>query len=365
VVCGPRPVAVRRQLALSSAAEDVAKALTTRTAMETMAEHRTHVLPYRDRSRWLGAIGALLLLIGGGCALLGPVELYSFYLFSEGGRFHYPGFGFGSFMFAVIAIQILGYYVIAAVCVPLGVGHLRLRRWARRIALAGLGFWLAAGIPLVLVFLAMFAVFKDPSLTTMLLALPLLLLLYPVLPILLALFYRSHDVARTFDAADPQPHWTEALPLRLLVLCQLYAFFMLVIHSMVLFQGAFPLFGLLVTGLPGFVLIAVAMACLALLIWGTLQRQLWAWWGGLACFALAIISLPWTFARLSWTEILASQAFAPLEIEALSGIPISGWHIAVFFAPPLLATLGLLLASRRHFGSRTQDYPTRQRSEQQ
>ena len=40
--------------------------------------------------------------------------MYCFYLFSEGGRFHYEGFGFGSFMFGNIASQIVGYYLIAA-----------------------------------------------------------------------------------------------------------------------------------------------------------------------------------------------------------------------------------------------------------
>jgi hypothetical protein len=328
-----------------------------------MTDHPSQVL-YRDRSRLLTAIGALLLLIGTGCALLGPVELYCFYLFSEGGRFHFEGFGFGSFLFAVIAVQIVGYCVIAAVCLPLGYGHLRLLRWARKITLAGLGFWLAAGIPLVLVFLAMFVMFKDPSAATLLATLPLMLLLYPVLPIVLARFYRSHDVTQTFEAADGQSNWTDALPLPILVLCMLYIFFILVTHTAVLFRGAFPLFGSLVTDLPGFVLIAAAMALLVLLIGGTLKRQLWAWWGGLACFLVAIVSLLWTFARLSWTDILSTMVFAPLETEALSGIPASGWHISAFFAPPLLATLGVILASRQHFGSHREHHLTVQHTKQ-
>jgi hypothetical protein len=58
----------------------------------------------------------------------GPLEMYCFYLFSEGGHFYYEGFGFGSFMFGNIASQIIGYCLIAAVCVPLGYGHLATRR---------------------------------------------------------------------------------------------------------------------------------------------------------------------------------------------------------------------------------------------
>ena len=74
----------------------------------------------RDRRPILVIIGVLLLLVGLGAAFLGPVEMYCFYLFSEGGRFHYDGFGFGSFMFGNIAWQIVGYYLIALVAVPLG-----------------------------------------------------------------------------------------------------------------------------------------------------------------------------------------------------------------------------------------------------
>jgi hypothetical protein len=76
-------------------------------------------------------------VLAGACAaLIGPVELYTFYLFTAGGRFHYEGFGFGSLMFGNIAIQTAGYYLIALVCIPLGYGHLRSHDWSRKIALA-------------------------------------------------------------------------------------------------------------------------------------------------------------------------------------------------------------------------------------
>ena len=59
-------------------------------------------MEHRDRAFTLAGIGVLLLLIGIPIALLGPIEMYSFYLFSAGGRFYYEGFGFGSFMFGNI-----------------------------------------------------------------------------------------------------------------------------------------------------------------------------------------------------------------------------------------------------------------------
>jgi hypothetical protein len=99
-------------------------------------------MDYRDRSLILTIIGGLLLLVGVAAGLLGPAEMYCFYLFSEGGPFHYEGFGFGSFMFGNIACQIIGYYVIAAVLIPLGYGHLRGRRWTGPLSSALLWAWM-------------------------------------------------------------------------------------------------------------------------------------------------------------------------------------------------------------------------------
>jgi hypothetical protein len=50
-------------------------------------ESNTTLPDFVDRSRLLIIIGVFLLVGGVAVGLLGPVEMYSFYLFSEGGRF--------------------------------------------------------------------------------------------------------------------------------------------------------------------------------------------------------------------------------------------------------------------------------------
>lgn len=62
----------------------------------------------------LRSIGFIILFIGIISAYYGPYEHAIFYLFSEGGPFHYDGFGFGSLWFAVNIIQIACYYIVAA-----------------------------------------------------------------------------------------------------------------------------------------------------------------------------------------------------------------------------------------------------------
>lgn len=304
---------------------------------------------YRDRSRILVAIGALLLLIGIAVAFLGPLEMHCFYLFSEGGRFHYEGFGFGSFMFGNIASQIVGYYLIAVVLIPLGYGHLKVRRWARTLALTLVGFWLVVGMPLSVVFAFVAVTFKDLSLAVVLIMLVALALSYLVVPGLLIWFYRSRNVRLTFEAKDPKTYGVKRFPIPVLVLCSLYLFYIVVLHILIFFNGIFPLFGVWLVDLQGILLLDILIACLACLIWGTFRLRTWAWWGSLIYFGLLTFSSILTLCRCSLSDILSRMKFAPTEMEALQGLPLQGWLMAAFIGILLLLTLGLIILSKRYF----------------
>jgi hypothetical protein len=317
-----------------------------------MVESSGGTAGYRDRTPFLVAIGALLLLVGLGAAFLGPLEMVCFYFFSEGGRFHYEGFGFGSFMFGNIACQIIGYYVAAMLLIPLGYAHLRVRRWARPFSLALLWSWLIVGLPLVIVFLLILVTSKELSLVAVLIATGLLGLSYLLFPWLLIRFYRSRDVRMTFETRDPKPLGIERLPIPILALGFLCLFYAIVLHVPIFFNGIFPFFGTFLHGLEGIVALDVAIMCLLCLAWGVLGLRRWAWWGSAACFGLLAFSSMVTFSASSLADILAMMVFAPTEMEALQGVPIQGFHLAVFFGLPLLATLGLVVFSRRYFSGR-------------
>jgi hypothetical protein len=304
---------------------------------------------HKDQSLVLVVIGVLLLLVGIAAAFLGPAEMYCFYLFSEGGRFHYEGFGFGSFMFGNMACQIIGYYVIAILSIPLGYGHVTVRRWARTLSLTLLWFWLVVGVPLVIVFFFMLVTAKDLSLAAVLIAVIALGASYLVLPGLLIPFYRGRDVRLTFEARDPRSYPIEKLPMPIPVLCALYSFYIVVLHVPIFFNGIFPLFGDFLFELQGILLLDIAILLLACLVWGTLRRRTWAWWGSLVYFGLLTSSSILTFAKSDYLDVLAMMRFPPTEMKALQGLPFQGFHFAVFIGIPLLITLGLIISSKRHF----------------
>jgi hypothetical protein len=307
-------------------------------------------MEYRDRRLVLVALGLVLLLAGIGCAFLGPVELFVFYLFSEGGRFTYDGFRFGSFMFGNIAVQVAGYYLAAAVLIPLGYGHVRLRRWARPLTLALLWTWIVLGLPLLMVLFFMTVSVKSFSTLDGVAFVVLLASSYLVLPWLGIRFYQGRNVRGTFEAHDPRPGALEARPLPILVICLLDLFFLVALHVPLLYRGLFPLFGTLLGGLDGIYLIDAAVIVLVLLLWGTWEQHVWAWWGSVVYYAVLAATWLVTFARIPYADLLTWLQLPPLEREVLSGIPLHGYEIGLFVGLPMLACLGVILACRRHFG---------------
>ncbi len=304
----------------------------------------------QDRSRILALIGVPLLLLGLGCAVLGPVEMYCFYLFSDGGPFYYEGFGFGSFMFGNITWQIIGYYLIAILCIPLGYAHLKTRRWARTVALTLLYSWLVLGVPLICVFLFILFSSKDLSLVVALFAIALMALSYLLVPGLLIRFYQSRDVRWTFEMRDPNSYWIEQQPLPILVLSTLLVFYAIILHVPIFFRGMFPLFGTWLSGMEGIVVITIAILSLAWLTWGVLRRRAWAWWGSLVYLGLLAFSSVLTLTLSSLDEILVILSFPPTEMEAFQAVPLQGIHFAPLIGLPLLLTVGVVILSKRHFG---------------
>ncbi len=290
-----------------------------------------------------------MFVVGVGSLVLAPLEMICFSWFSEGGRFGYEGFGFGSFMFGNLAMQILGYYAIALVAIPVGWGHLRLRRWARPVALALVRAWWVLGIPLLLIFLFVLFSAKDLGVAAAAIALVLAVLSYVALPGLVTRVYRSPIVRTRFEREQPSPHWVERLGTPILTVAILEAFFVLALQVLVFFGGLFPLLTTWARGLPALALIDASMVVLLSLLWGTLTHRRWAWWGGLAYFAAMGVLWVATLVRTSWMALLGVMAFPPAEVAILDGFPLMGWHLAALLVLPLVGTLAMIMRARAEF----------------
>jgi len=306
---------------------------------------KTHV----DRSFIARAFGAVLLLLGLVAAVTGPIEVFPLYMFSESGRFSYEGFGFGSFMFANITVQIVGYYVAAIILIPLGYGHIRLRNWARILMRAYTCCWVILGIPLGLTLLFTLYSVKDLPRAVAIGVAICVALSYAVLPWLILRLYGGRNLRVTFQRETTSSTWIDRTPVPVLVLVILFLFYSVFLHIPLLFNGLFPLFGSWLSQLPGIAALDVAISVLLFLTWATASRLRWAWWADILYFALLTSSALITLLRSTFSQLLILARFPEYELQILSNMPIQAVHIAAFVGIPILATLAAILISRPHF----------------
>jgi hypothetical protein len=236
-------------------------------------------------------------------------------------------------------------------CIPLGYGHVRVRRWARTLFLALLWCWLVVGVPLIVIFLLVLFSAKDLTPVVAVAAIAVLLLSYPLVPLLLIRFYNGRNVKKTFENRDPSVYWSERQPVPVLVLGALFVFYAIVLHVPIFFNGLVPFFGQWLYGLQGIFVLAILIMSLLFLTWGILNRWVWAWWVSLIYFALLTISSVLTLAGSSYLELLSKMDFPTAEVEMLDGVPVRGIHLAIFVGLPLILTLVAIVLSKRYFGA--------------
>jgi hypothetical protein len=260
----------------------------------------------------------------------------------------------GSLMFANITIQVIAYYLIAVLFIILGYGHLKLREWARSWSVAVLWAWMVIGAPLTLVLIFMFSV-KSPSTMLMVIA---ILLVYPVIPLLMIWFYRTKNVLLTFNKIKNNVNQNynnleNKIPIIVKTISILFIFFIIVFHIHFLFNGFFPSFGKLLSGLNGFILIDIFIFLLGFLIWGLLRLKSWSWYGSIAYLIFFILSTGIALYKQNIKGLLSVMAFAPKEMEIINNITLKEWQISMILGVsvimPLIITMVLLAINKRYF----------------
>ncbi len=309
---------------------------------------------HKDKSKIIYLLGSIILLIGLCSAFIAPLEIRSYYLFSKGGKFYFEGFGIGSLMFANITIQVIAYYLIAVLFIILGYGHLKLREWVRSWSIAVLWAWIVIGAPLALVLIVMFSV-KSPSTVLMVFA---ILLVYPVIPLLLIWFYQTKNVLLTFNKIKNNLNLNHnnivnKIPVIVKTISVLFIFFIIVFHIHFLFNGFFPLFGKLLSGLNGFILIDIFILLLGFLIWGLLRLKSWSWYGSIIYLVFLILSTGITLYKQNIQSLLSVMAFAQKEMEIINNITLKNFQISTILGlsviVPLIITMVLLIINKRYF----------------
>jgi hypothetical protein len=306
---------------------------------------------------FLKMTGAVLILVGLLGAYYGPLEIFVFYLFSKGGRFYYDGFGVGSLWFAALVVQNSGYYLVAAICIPLGVGHLKLSRWALRLTQLYLWYWLGAGVLLIanlsMLVPAAFNLDLTPEIVILRLTIVAAsaLLVLVITPLLALWFYSRPVVRKVFEHPGAERTWFDPYPMPVLALLVLFALLIIVLHYAIFFQAVFPLFGRLMLGRPSVYLIALCILVAGMLMYGLSQFKRWAWWGALVYLGGLSASTILTFTRLRFYDIILQMDLPAYEMAFIDQMNlVRDFRPVLLLSAPLLVGIGLVLYSRRYFG---------------
>ena len=304
----------------------------------------------------LKTIGWVLILVGIVAAYFAPLEIYVFYLFSAGGTLYNEGFGVGSFWFAVLVVMNIGYYAIAAICLPAGIGHVKLRRWGYTLTHLYLWFWLGAGIWLAASLILLIPPVLELDLSREVLFMRMALasvaaIIFLILtPLLVLRFYRGEKVRAVFEQHDPDQYWTERTPFLILALLLLYLILIIALHAAIFFQVIFPMFGLILLGRQSVPWISLCILILGVLMYGTARLKRWAWWGAVVFFSVLTFSTALSFGRYRFYDIILRMDLPAYEMEFLDRmVLLHDYRLVVLLAGPLLAALGLVIASKRYF----------------
>jgi hypothetical protein len=295
-------------------------------------------------------IGILLLVIGIGFGLLATAEMYCYYLFSPGGRMHYDGFGFGSFMFGLIAAQNIGFYVISFLLIVIGYGHFSMKKWIVNVSIAFLHFWLITGIPVIGIAFFILAGVKDMSIPVAVIILLICILFYFPIPSLLIRFYKNKgNTALSVDKEGFNKSRIMQIPDSVLTLIFLLILIILSCYIIIFFNCIFPVFGSLIQGIPGILIIDIVTAWLIILVCGLSRMQKWSWWGTVITLGMLTISTISTFLNSSYQDILAAMNFPDYEMTILEKIPAQGYHFALLTSIILLPAFILAISIRKHY----------------
>jgi hypothetical protein len=318
---------------------------------------------YRDRGTGLTIFGVVQIILGLLAALMVPLIALSAFMarLAPGGAMR-PGqmiSGMATYAFASAAL------------LALGIGSVRMKRWARALTLVTSWYWLIMGALATVLLTAILPVIMkgvlaqmkqssadassaEVSTGVMAVILTLIILFAAfflvLVPIAFVIFYSRKDVAETCRRRDPVERWTDRTPLPVLG------------ASLALFTGSlymllvglttplFPFFGSYLTGIAA-VACFVVLAALDLYISAALFRlQLSGWWIAIGSVSVRMVSMILTYSRADLMQAYSKMGMSDAQLEMLNSSPLLRGHVLLWWSMlSMVLFLGYLVWLKRYF----------------
>lgn len=317
------------------------------------------VPPDKDRSTWLVAFGVVLLCFGGLAGLLTAMMIFmAFAAVALGTGAEQQGLQAGAMVTGALV-----YGLLAAWLMSMGYGSIRARRWARSLVVATSWIGLVCGgAGTICMFFFMGDMFSQmekqsqmPPGTGDVMTLFIYgfaVTFYIVIPGTLLLFYSGKNVKATCEYRNPEPNWTDGVPVPVLVQVVLLASYAVGILSMAGYRFATPFFGITLTGAVGAIAILSISLCCVLLARGCYRLQPTAWWGTVALVSFWGTSAFVTFVRGDIMSFYEAMGMPEVQLNSIRPLVEGGsMQSLVMWATPLwlVGIMGFFVYTKRYF----------------
>lgn len=269
---------------------------------------------------------------------------------------------------STIIVGLLVYALLCAGLVTLGVGCVRKRRWVRPLIIVFAWIGLAAGIMGMIVWgvalpsmgaamrasLPPGAAAPPPGFYRTMIAVMTVFFafVYVIVPTALLLLFRPPEVQATLAHYDPNPRWTDAIPMPVLGLCVLLTIGATWPLTCAV-QGWFFAFGALLSGPAARIVALLVAAVFAIAAWLAFRRRPAGWWMAMVLFT--VVPLAWivTLLRYDMMDVYRAMGMTDVELRAVGNMrmmnsPMMSATTAVIAVALIAFTLGV----RKYFTSR-------------
>ena len=299
---------------------------------------------YHDRSTGLVIFGVGQIILGLLSALMVPFVVLGAFMsrLTPGGAMRPGQYLSGIATYAFMAAGLLG----------LGIGSVRMKRWARALTLVTAWYWLIVGVLITVLLTAVLPVTMrsvmqaqqnaagTPSadLSTGVMAVIITVIIVfcafflVVVPIAFVVFYSRKDVAETCRRRDPVERWTDRAPLP--VLGASVAFFTGSLYMLLvgLTTPMFPFFGHYLTGIPAsacFVVLAALDIYLAIALF---RLQSAGWWVAVLAAPVRLLSMILTYSRADLMQAYSKIGFSDAQLRMLNASPMFRSHVILWWS---------------------------------
>jgi len=317
---------------------------------------------HADRSTGLVIFGVLQIILGLMAALMVPLIALGALLsrLGPGGAMHPRQFLSATATYAFLAVTF----------VWLGVGSMRMKRWARSLTLVVSWYWMILGVLITVLLTAALPVSMRTALqlqqnapgappaavSTGAMAVILTIIIVfstivlVVVPIAFVVFYSREDVAATCRDRDPVEPWTDRTPLPVLGASLVFFVGALYLLATGVSTPVFPFFGRYVTGIAGAVCFFLLAALDTYLAVALFRLKSVAWWIAVLTVPVRLFSMGYTYARADLMQAYSKMGLSDAQLQMMQSSPLLRSHVILWWSlVSLVIFFGYLLWVKRYF----------------